>query len=229
MIAVKASDYQRIEQYMLDCMEDSAHDQEHIYRVLYVALDIAEKEEHVDCDVLTAACLLHDIGRREQFENPQLCHAAVGAEKARAFLKRNGFASVFAESVASCIRTHRFRTENSPESLEGRILFDADKIDVCGALGIARTICYQGQTGQPLYVLRENGEISDGSGDTSPSFFREYKYKLETLYTQFYTERGKEIALERQNAAATFYKNMLEEITASRRRGMELLSKNLNG
>ena len=64
--------YNLIENYMLACMEDSAHDKEHIYRVLYNALEIARAGECVDYDVLMAACLLHDIGRKEQFENPSL-------------------------------------------------------------------------------------------------------------------------------------------------------------
>ena len=79
---MKKEDYNLIETYMLSCMDDSAHDREHIYRVLFSALEIAKAEAEVDYDVLIAACLLHDIGRREQFENPALCHAAVGGEKA---------------------------------------------------------------------------------------------------------------------------------------------------
>lgn len=55
---------------MLSCMEDSAHDKEHIYHVLYNALEIAKTEMNIDYDVLIASCLLHDIGRKEQFENP---------------------------------------------------------------------------------------------------------------------------------------------------------------
>ena len=74
-----------LENYMLACMEDTAHDKEHIYRVLFNALEIAKSEDAVDYDVLICACLLHDIGRKEQFENPQLCHAQVGAEKAYQF------------------------------------------------------------------------------------------------------------------------------------------------
>jgi len=74
--------YCLLENYMLSCMEDSAHDREHIYRVLFNALEIAETERGVDYDVLIGACLLHDIGRKEQFENHALCHAMVGSEKA---------------------------------------------------------------------------------------------------------------------------------------------------
>lgn len=81
---------------MLACMADSAHDSQHIYRVLFTALDIAQHEKDVNFDVLISACLLHDIGRKEQSENPKLCHAEVGAEKARKFLIENGFSREFA-------------------------------------------------------------------------------------------------------------------------------------
>ena len=91
--------YSLLENYMLSCMDDSAHDREHVYRVLYHALEIAKTLENVDYDVLIAACLLHDIGRKEQFENPTLCHAAVGSEKAFAFLMAHGFAPEYAERI----------------------------------------------------------------------------------------------------------------------------------
>ena len=79
--------YQLLEAHMLSCMGDSAHDKEHIYRVLYSALDIAQGEAGVDYDVLIAACLLHDIARGEQFAAPAVCHARRGAERARTFLQ----------------------------------------------------------------------------------------------------------------------------------------------
>ena len=87
---MKQKTYSLLENYMLSCMEDSAHDKEHIYRVLYNALEIAKTESNVDYDVLIASCLLHDIGRKEQFENPSLCHAMVGSEKAYHFLLEHG-------------------------------------------------------------------------------------------------------------------------------------------
>lgn len=77
--------YNLIENYMLSCMDDSAHDKDHVYRVLYMAMEIAEGERDVDYDVLVTACLLHDIGRKEQFANSLLCHAQVGSDKAYVF------------------------------------------------------------------------------------------------------------------------------------------------
>lgn len=222
---MKQNDYTIIEKYMLRCMSDSAHDREHVYRVLYVALDIAENEkETINMDILITACLLHDIGRKEQFENPSLCHARVGAKKAYDFLISEGYDEEFAVKVSKCIASHRFRSESEPDTIEAKILFDADKIDVTGALGIARTLFYIGHVGEPLYSLDSEGNVSDGTKDTEPSFFQEYKYKLEKLYGQFYTKRGVQIAAKRQKTAMSFYEDMCHEVQEAYAVGKGLLA-----
>lgn len=220
---MKNEKYKLIENYMLTCMNDSAHDKDHIYRVLYTAIDIAQTEQNVDYGVLICACLLHDIGRKEQYENSSLCHAMVGGDKAYQFLIDNNFKIDFAEKVKNCIQTHRYRQNNPPQTIEAKILFDADKIDVTGALGIARTLFYKGIVGEPLYSLLPNGEVSDGTNDKKPSFFQEYKYKLEKLYNNFYTKRGNKIAKERQKTAVSFYNSMLNEVKGSYINGPKLL------
>ena len=221
--------YSLLENYMLSCMKDSAHDKEHIYRVLYNALEIAKSEKDVDYDVLISACLLHDIGRKEQFEDPTLCHAQVGGEKAFKFLTEHGFNVEFAEQIKHCIVTHRYRKNKLPQSLEAKILFDADKLDVSGALGIARTLMYKGIACEPMYFVLPNGMVSNGENDIEPSFFQEYKYKLEKLYSNFYTERGAEIAKCRQSAAAEFYNNLYQEINSSYKNGKTELDKIITG
>lgn len=215
--------YALLEKYMISCMEDSAHDKEHIYRVLYNALRIAKTENDVDYDVLIAACLLHDIGRKEQFEDSKLCHAIVGGEKAYAFLIEHGYGSQYAEQVKQCIQTHRYRKSNPPQSLEARILFDADKLDVAGTIGIARTLVYKGKVSEPLYSLLPDGTVSNGENDTIPSFFQEYKYKLEKLYSNFYTAEGKKLAKERQSSAIAFFNSMFEEVKISYENGIDEL------
>lgn len=208
---------------MLRCMEDAAHDREHVYRVLYSALVIAEAERDVNMDVLICACLLHDIGRKEQFADPSLCHAKIGGEKAYRFLLEQGYSEGFADQVRACIATHRFRKNDPPRSLEAKILFDADKLDVAGAMGIARTLLYQGYVTTPLYTLTPDGEISDGSGDREPSFFQEYKYKLEPMYDRFYTDMGRKLALERKQAAVAYYQSLLKEVRLTRNAGKAVL------
>lgn len=221
-------DYDKIEKYMLDCMRDSAHDREHIYRVLYTALDIAQSEPSADLEILTAACLLHDIGRPEQFANPKLCHAEVGSIKAYDFLIGIGWTEERAAHVRDCVFTHRFRSGNPPQSIEARILFDADKIDVSGAVGMARSLMYRGAVDEPLYTLNEDGTVSDGGDTDKPSFFREYHFKLKNVYGKFFTERGREIALGRQRAAEDFYNALLSEVKNSEERGRDLLRR-ING
>ncbi len=219
--------YSLIEGYMLSCMEDSAHDREHVYRVLYSALEIAAEEVDADYDVLITACLLHDIGRAEQLKDSSLCHAQVGAEMAYRFLAGNGFGEVFAKRVSDCILTHRFRKSRPPQSLEAKILFDADKLDAAGAVGIARTLVYKGTVGEPLYTLARDGTISDGSADEQPSFFHEYRRKLEKVYDGFYTNKGAQLAEERRAAAESFYRSLYKEVSASRRFGCQELSKHI--
>lgn len=221
--------FENIERFMSESMRDSAHDREHVYRVLYNALDIAKTTDGADLDILVCACLLHDIGRKEQFADPSLDHAEVGGEKAYSFLIGHGFDKEFAEKVKACIVTHRFRKSRPPESIEAKILFDADKLDVTGATGIARTLVYKGGMGEPLYMLDADGLPSSGENDCGPSFFGEYNFKLKNLYGKFYTERGRQLAAERENAARGFYESLLGEVRSAYVRGMTELDKFLNG
>lgn len=216
--------YNSIEQYMLSCMNDSAHDCEHVYRVLYNALEIAAQEKNVDYDVLIAACLLHDIGRAEQIADPSLCHAEVGSRKAYAYLLQLGMGEDFAGQVQHCILTHRFRKNLPPETLEAKILFDADKLDVTGAIGIARTLVYRGTITEPLYRVLPDGTISDGTHEIGHSFFREYKFKLEKLYDRFLTQKGAELARERQTIAKAFYETLYREVSNGYIDGKKALS-----
>ena len=219
------STFSQIEKYMLECMKDSVHDKEHVYRVLYLALDIAKNESNVNMDILITACLLHDIGRTEQFKNPSLGHEQIGSQKAYAYLIENSWSESCAQHVRNCILTHRFRSENNPDSIEAKILFDSDKLDVAGTLGIARTLLYKGIVSEPLYSLDTQGNVSDGSNDDQPSFFQEYKYKLEKLYDRFYTQRGMQIANERKSSAVSFYNSMLHEVRSCYTYGIQELAK----
>ena len=202
------TNYPVVETYMLSCMNDAAHDREHVYRVLNYALDIAKTEPEADVELLTAACLLHDIARAEQFADPSICHATYGGEKAYDWLLGQGYSEDFAGAVRDCIVTHRFRSNNPPQSLEAKILFDADKLEACGVIGIARTLQYKSHVFEPLYTLSENGEVTEDY----PSFLHEYNFKLANVYDKFFTRRGAELAAKRQKAAQDFYEALRREV-----------------
>lgn len=208
------TEFQQYTAYMESCMKDAAHDSEHIYRVLHLARKIGRAQtQTLDWDVLETACLFHDIGRQTQYGHPELCHAQVGGQMAYDYLIGLGKSPEFAGRVKVCIQAHRFRSQTGPESLEAKILFDADKLDVTGVMGITRTLLYQGKVGTPLYT-REEGEIVLSPSSADPeSFLKEYNRKLRSLYALFYTEEAKRMALERQEHAVTFYENFLAELS----------------
>ena len=205
--------FEMIENHMKALMGDSAHDCHHIYRVLYAAVDIAEHEDVVDMDVLIAACLLHDIGRAAQAKDPSVCHAQVGSEMAYTYLLQNGWEEQKAEHIRACINTHRFRGDNVPGSIEAKILFDADKLDVTGAMGIARTLIYKGQVEEPLYSVDDHGIPLDGSADEQASFFQEYHFKLKKLYDRFYTQRASQLAQSYRSAAQAYFQSIWDQVS----------------
>ena len=206
--------YRTIEEYMLSFMKDAAHDPMHIYRVLYQALQIAKGYPEVNQDILIASCLLHDIGRMKQFQNPQLCHAEEGGKMAYEFMRSLGWNEKDCKHIQECITTHRFRTDRQPESIEAKILFDADKLDVTGALGISRTLLYKGRAGEPLYAVDAANRIYEGKDRNEPeSFLKEYHFKLSRLYETFYTPEAFETARRRKEITVMFYHELMDEIS----------------
>ena len=187
--------YAAVAEFAAQNVVDSIHAMDHINRVYNYAMDIARHENGVNIDVLAVACLLHDIGQKEQFEDRKKDHAAIGAEKAFAWLVQNGHSTDFASAVRDCVATHRFRTGNPPVSIEAKILYDADKVDVCGAVGMARNLMYVGHMMWPL-----------------ESFLDEFKFKTEKVFMTLLTKRGTELAEKRKSAAQAFYGAMQAEL-----------------
>lgn len=90
---------------------------------------------------------------------------------------------------------------------QAKILYDADKIDACGLIGIARTLEYKGAIGEPIYTVK-SGKIEDGNDRANQSFFTEYINKLSKIEAKLTTEKGKEIAKNMQRKAKEFYNSL---------------------
>nr|WP_278246029.1 phosphohydrolase [Clostridium pasteurianum] len=124
------------------------------------------------------------------------------------------------EKIKHCIIAHRFRTGNEPTTIEAKILFDSDKLDAIGAIGIARTFMLSGQFGQRLRVDEaindyledntvENGRLKDVSKHTP---FIEYEVKFKKIPDKLYTEKAKEIGKERLKFMAEYFNRLKLEI-----------------
>ena len=129
---------------------------DHTQRVYRLCEKIGE-QEGADLDVVRPAALLHDIARsREDQQNGKICPAREGARMAKAILEEFPLESVKIEQIVHCIEAHRFRNELKPKSLEARVLFDADKLDSVGAVGIARAYLFSGEVGARLHNQHPN-------------------------------------------------------------------------
>ena len=128
----------------------SHHDRFHIERVCNLAVRIA-KEENADLNVIKAAALLHDIARAKEDEGKIADHATEGAKMARKILEEVNFPKEKIAKVIHCIEAHRFKKRMEAKSLEAKILQDADRLDIIGAIGIARVFTRGGWGNKPIY------------------------------------------------------------------------------
>jgi uncharacterized protein len=117
--------------------QDSAHDFDHVLRVYNIALKLA-KNQKVNLEVIKIAVLLHDIGMGKEIKNSFCDHAIESAKLAKPFLIKLGLKTKKIQHILDCIESHRYRNEQCPQTLESKIVHDADKIDGIGAVGIAR-------------------------------------------------------------------------------------------
>ena len=218
--------YQKIMEIVKEELSCSAHNMEHILRVYNLCLHVAEEEPDVDLDVLKTAALLHDIARvkEDNDDSGDIDHAVLGAEMAGDILASLGYNKDTTDKIRHCIATHRFRSVNEPETKEAQILFDADKLDIFGAIGIARLFIIAGQYDESTYsdvpvdeYIKDNlvGGKSDGRikvmSEHSPNL--EFETKIRYIPQRLYTPKAKEIGQERLEYMSRFFERMKKEIS----------------
>ena len=189
-----------------------SHDWDHTLRVHRLCCHIG-RIEGADMDVLQAAALLHDIGRSVQdISNGDVCHAIKGAEMAAPIINELPFSLEQKQNIIHCISVHRFRGQRgrNPETTEAKILFDADKLDAIGAVGVARAFLFAGEVGARLHSPEKKIE------DTTPyskddTGYREYRVKLSKIKGRMLTKEGKRLANERHAYMENFFKQFLKE------------------
>lgn len=195
---------------------DPVHDFAHVQRVLTLAQRIG-KAEGADLVIVETAVLLHDIHRvdEDHADDPNADHAVLAAEHARHILARLDPAPdpAFIDAVAHAIAAHRFRNAIEPETIEAKTVFDADKLDAIGAIGIARAYAYGARMGQRLWGKVPDGYTGDGPDHTP---LHEFVFKLSHIHERLYTATGRAIGLERHAYMLDFFKRLEGEIKGER-------------
>jgi len=212
--------YENVWKAIEEELSDSAHGIYHTERVYHLCKKLSS--EKVDEDVLLPAAILHDIARdrEDNDDSGKIDHAELGAEMAEKVLIEIGFEQNKIEEIKHCIRTHRFRGDKEPETLEAKILSDADKLDAIGAVGVARMFMLAGQFEEHIYrsvdpeLYADKNMTKDGRvkniSDHSPNL--EYELKLKKIPERLYTKRAKEIAKERLDYMGSFFSRLEKEI-----------------
>lgn len=194
----------------------ACHDWDHTLRVYNNAVHIAELE-NADIAIVSFAAILHDIGRPQELEDEgKTCHADLGAEIARQLLNEAGIEERdFINHVCACVHSHRFRKRrgSTPATLEAKIVYDADKLDAIGAIGIGRSFHFAGRVGARVHNTAEEA-INSPSYSKEDSAYREFLVKLRNIHENMLTEEGKRIAESRHNFMIQFFDQINREVTA---------------
>ena len=165
------------------------HDDSHTMRVYRNALTIAEQEPSCDLEIVSLGALLHDADDYKLFQTENNANA-------RAFLSGQNVASERIEWICRVINSVSFSKNRGrrPDTIEGKIVQDADRLDALGAVGVARTFAFGGEHGRSI--------------SSSVSHFHE---KLLLLKDEMNTATGRALAQERHAFLLTFLEEYSKE------------------
>jgi uncharacterized protein len=189
------------------------HDFDHTLRVLNNAEKLALELPKADLRIVRLAALLHDIARPEEMQSKgRLCHAREGMTLAVSLLNEYGFSAEMIDHIAACIGSHRFRGSGpEPESREAQIIYDADKLDSIGAVGIGRAFHFAGRENARIHNKPEEALNSD-EYSREDSAYREYLVKLRHIPGKMLTVPGKRLAAVRSQFMDEFFEQLNKEI-----------------
>jgi len=192
---------------------DPVHGFDHVLRVLVLAERIGRREG-ADLEILRAAVLLHDTCRDGPGGLAGGNHQEASAEFARDVLARDQWPPERIDRVLHCIRTHRFRSSSAPpQTREAKVLFDADKLDAIGAVGVARAVAFAALAHQPIYAapsatFREEGRLEPNEPHSA---YHEYLFKLRQIPDRLQTATGKRLAMSRIRFLNQFFERLVNE------------------
>jgi len=198
--------------------EDAAHDYDHLERTMALA-EAIQAQEGGNLPAIRAAVAFHDIGQvREQKYGGD--HALIGADMAAELLTGTHFPQEQIPVVQQAIRDHRLTGGRTPQSLEGRILYDADKIDGLGAIGIGRLYSITGHYNQKIYAPVPDDLVEPVDPllvrglrrDPNYSPYIEFQLLFGNLVERMTTRTGREMARGRYAFMETFFQRLRQEV-----------------
>ena len=187
-----------------------SHDWSHVERVTKRA-DFLAKKENANRHIVKVASLLHDIGRYS-LKEIGYDHAVEGARLAKKILRNYPeISEKDKENIVHSIECHRFRNSLIPKTKEAKCLHDADKLDNLGAIGIARSYIYLGETMDCVIYMKAKKEKNPDKRRTN-SVQEEYEIKYKHLPGKLTTAAGRKIARERLKYMQSYLGRLEKEV-----------------
>lgn len=186
---------------------DAAHDILHIRRVVKAAKIIAAHEK-ADLWVVIPAAYLHDFVNVPKNDPRRSQASRLSAEAAVEYLRGIGYPAEYFDRIAHAIAAHSFSANITPETIEAKVVQDADRLDSLGAIGIARCFSTNARLGTSFYC---HGDISAATRtvDDGKYAIDHFYAKLLKLPTMMQTAAGKAEAERR----VIFMRQFLDELT----------------
>jgi uncharacterized protein len=192
-----------------------SHAWDHTLRVFRLC-EMMGPAENADMSVLGAAAYLHDIGRALQdASNGAICHAEKGAQMAEPMVEALPLSKKQKQNIIHCVRSHRFRNQHKPATTEAKVLFDADKLDAIGAVGVARAFLFAGEVGARLHNPDLDAE-NTRPYSVDDTGYREFKIKLSKIKARMLTAEGRKWARDRHAFMDDFFNRFLAEYEGKR-------------
>lgn len=180
------------DKYMTDlCVQnpDPSHDILHVRRVVKLAKQLAQQSE-AKLDVVIPAAYLHDCVYISKADNRRAQASRISAEHATKLLRDWNYPPQHLPDIEHAIAAHSFSANIRAETLEAKIVQDADRLDAMGAIGIFRCFAFSGLAKRPLYNFEDpfsdERELND-SENTLDHFY----VKLLKLQERLNTEAAK--------------------------------------
>jgi uncharacterized protein len=192
---------------------DAVHGFDHIERVYRLCEKIGPPEG-ADMEILLTAALLHDVTDSHPDGVGRKNHHLRSAEFAEAVLSKDKWKPERIKAVLHCIRAHRFRKGEEPLTIEAKVLFDADKLDVLGAIGVSRALAFAFQSKKPAFSEPSKKFITSGMKEEGElhSAYHEYIFKLKKIDEILITNTAKGIAHHRQAFLNDFFDVLADEM-----------------
>jgi len=193
--------------------DDEVHGFGHIERVYKLCQQIG-LAEGADLEILLTAALLHDAQGSHPGGGSRDDHHIRSAEFAGKLLAEMGWNESRILAVQACIIAHRYRKDDIPQSLEAKVLFDSDKLDVVGAIGVVRALAYAFQVNVPAFSEPSPSFLKNwekGKGEPH-SAYHEYLFKLKKISLILLTPTARKIAESRQKFLNVFFEELAAEM-----------------